>query len=52
MDFLLSLSARAKEKLAKTLPENQNKSVIYTDLLLSEEDVSIFQLSTLCVIVQ
>lgn len=42
MDFLLSLSAKSKEKLAKaTLPDNPNKSVIYADQTFSEEDVSI-----------
>ena len=41
MDFLLSLSAKAKEKLSKAkLPENINKSVIYADQALSEDDVS------------
>lgn len=42
LDFLLSLSAKAKEKLAKTpLPPNPNKSVMYADHVVSEEDVSI-----------
>lgn len=41
MDFLLSLSTKAKEKLAKALPENLNKSVMYADQALSEDDVSI-----------
>jgi THO complex subunit 1 len=36
MDFLLSLSAKAKEKLSTT--KTQNKSVMYSDQLLSEED--------------
>ncbi len=41
MDFLLSLSIKAKEKLAKaSLPQNANKSVMYADQMLSEEDVS------------
>jgi THO complex subunit 1 len=41
MDFLLSLSTQAKEKLAKaSLPPNANKSVIYADQKLKEEDVS------------
>jgi THO complex subunit 1 len=40
MDFLLSLSSKAKEKLAKALPDNPNKSVMYADQTLSEEDVS------------
>lgn len=40
MDFLLSLSAKAREKLAQSLPENTNKSVMYAELVLSEEDVS------------
>lgn len=45
MDFLLSLSAKAKEKLTKsTLPENLNRSVMYADNL-NEEDVS-FALSS------
>ncbi|KAG4438123.1 hypothetical protein IFR05_006403 [Cadophora sp. M221] len=39
MDFLLSLSAKAKERLSKsTLPENPNRSVMYADQLLNEED--------------
>lgn len=38
MDFLLSLSAKAKEKLAKSMPENTNKSVMYADQSLSDED--------------
>ncbi|KAL2068288.1 hypothetical protein VTL71DRAFT_16386 [Oculimacula yallundae] len=39
MDFLLSLSAKAKEKLAKSsLPENLNRSVMYAEQLLNEED--------------
>lgn len=42
LDFLLSLSAKAKEKLAKTpLPANPNKSVMYADQVVSEEDVSV-----------
>jgi THO complex subunit 1 len=41
MDFLLSLSAKAKEKLAKALPESLNRSVMYADQTLSEDDVSI-----------
>lgn len=41
MDFLLSLSAKAKEKLSKAkLPDNINKSVLYADQALSEDDVS------------
>ncbi len=41
LDFLLSLSTKAKEKLAKaTLPDNANKSVMYADQTMSEEDVS------------
>jgi hypothetical protein len=40
MDFLLSLSAKAKDKLAKALPESLNKSVMYADQTLSEDDVS------------
>ncbi|ESZ93055.1 hypothetical protein SBOR_6576 [Sclerotinia borealis F-4128] len=38
MDFLLSLSIKAKEKLSKALPENLNRSVTYADQTLSEED--------------
>lgn len=37
MDFLLSLSAKAKEKLSTTKPP-QIKAVMYSDQLLSEED--------------
>lgn len=48
MEFLLSLSARAKAKLAKAkLPENPNKSVMYPDWTLSEEDVSSLKLTLL-----
>ena len=48
MDFLLSLSARAKEKLAKaSLPDSLNKSVMYADQGLSEEDVSHLRNSSL-----
>lgn len=39
IEYLLSLSSKAKEKLAKALPENPNKSVIYADLCLNDEDV-------------
>jgi THO complex subunit 1 len=38
MDFLLSLSPKAKEKLANI--KAQNKSVMYQEQVLSEEDVS------------
>ncbi|KUJ19932.1 uncharacterized protein LY89DRAFT_611898 [Mollisia scopiformis] len=39
MEFLLSLSARAKAKLARaSLPDNANKSVMYADWTLSEDD--------------
>ncbi|XMA12352.1 hypothetical protein WAI453_005143 [Rhynchosporium graminicola] len=39
MDFLLSLSAKAKERLTKSkLPENANKSVMYLDQVLTDED--------------
>ncbi len=38
MDFLLSLSAKAKEKLATV--KAQNKSVMYQEQVLNEEDVS------------
>jgi THO complex subunit 1 len=42
LDFLLSLSAKAKEKLTKAhLPPNPNKSVMYADQVLNEEDVSV-----------
>jgi hypothetical protein len=41
MDFLLSLSAKAKEKLSRSSLENLNKSVLYADQLLSEADVSV-----------
>jgi THO complex subunit 1 len=41
MDFLLSLSSKAKEKLSQaTLPDNPNKSVMYADQTLNEDDVS------------
>ncbi|CAD6502198.1 BgTH12-02437 [Blumeria graminis f. sp. triticale] len=40
LDFLLSLSAKSKEKLSKAAIENYNKSVMYTDQLLSEEDTN------------
>lgn len=50
MDFLLSLSIKAKEKLAKaSLPQNANKSVMYADQILSEEDVSVSFLTILSV---
>jgi hypothetical protein len=50
MDFLLSLSLKAKEKLAKaSLPQNANKSVMYADQILSEEDVSVSFLTILSV---
>lgn len=42
LEFLLSLSAKAKEKLATI--KTQNKSVMYMDQTLSEEDVSIQRL--------
>ncbi|KAG0648438.1 THO complex subunit 1 [Hyphodiscus hymeniophilus] len=40
MDFLLSLSTKAKEKLAKAMPEgvNSNKSVVYADQTLSDDE--------------
>lgn len=38
MDFLVSLSPKAKEKL--TSLKAQNKSVMYQEQVLSEEDVS------------
>ena len=51
MDFLLSLSAKAKEKLSKAkLPENTNKSVIYADQALSEDEVSNISLITMTMI--
>lgn len=37
MDFLLSLTPKAKEKLADI--KAVNKSVIYQDLILNEDDV-------------
>lgn len=41
LDFLLSLSIKAKEKLAKSnLPDNLNKSVLYADQRLADDDVS------------
>ncbi|TAQ86778.1 hypothetical protein B7494_g4892 [Chlorociboria aeruginascens] len=41
MDFLLSLSVKAKDKLSKAdLPDNLNKSVMYADQILSEEDTN------------
>lgn len=41
LDFLLSLSIQAKERLAKApLPTNPNKSVMYADQVLGEDDVS------------
>lgn len=40
LELLLSLSTKAKEKLAKSMPENFNKSVVYAEQVLSEEDVS------------
>lgn len=39
MEFLLSLSAKAKEKLFKALPDGTNKSVTYVDQVLDDEDV-------------
>ncbi|KAF8865868.1 hypothetical protein BDZ45DRAFT_611620 [Acephala macrosclerotiorum] len=39
LEFLLHLSAKAKEKLSKaSLPDNANKSVMYAEWTLSEED--------------
>jgi THO complex subunit 1 len=40
LDFLLSLSSKAKEKLSKASLDNPNKSVMYADQVLSETDVS------------
>jgi THO complex subunit 1 len=40
MDFLISLSAKAKEKLANI--KVPNKSVMYQEQILSEEDVSTY----------
>ncbi|POS87369.1 hypothetical protein EPUL_000447 [Erysiphe pulchra] len=40
LDFLLSLSAKSKEKLSKAVIDNPNKSVIYTDQILSWEDTN------------
>lgn len=39
-DFLLSLSSKSKEKLAKSISGNPNKSVMYAEQTLSEENVS------------
>ncbi|RBR09626.1 uncharacterized protein FIESC28_09774 [Fusarium coffeatum] len=40
MDFLISLSAQARDKLTETLPATAsvNKAVMYSDQILSEED--------------
>jgi len=47
LDFLLSLSPKSKEKLAKSsLPDNLNKSVLYADHLLAEDDVSTLQVTS------
>jgi THO complex subunit 1 len=45
MDFLISLSAQARERLIEALPAtaNINKSVMYSDQVLSEDDVSILR---------
>ncbi|RKF57072.1 THO complex subunit 1 [Golovinomyces cichoracearum] len=40
LDFLLSLSAKSKEKLAKATIENPNKSVMYSDQLFNSEDTN------------
>jgi len=40
MDFLLSMSDKAREKLNDADLKVQNKSVMYMDQHLSEEDVS------------
>lgn len=48
VDFLLSLSAGAKEKLAKAEPANPNKSVMYEKQILSEDDVSQLDLIARC----
>ena len=40
MDFLLSLSKKAKEKLASATLASANKSVIYADIAISDEDAS------------
>ncbi len=40
MDFLVSLSPKAKEKLTNI--KAQNKSVMYQEQVLSEEDVSVY----------
>lgn len=40
LDFLLSLSAKSKEKLSKAIIDNPNKSVIYTDQILNWEDTN------------
>lgn len=43
MDFLISLSIQARERLTEALPVNAsvNKAVMYSDQVLSDEDVSI-----------
>lgn len=43
MDFLISLSIQARERLTEALPANAsvNKAVMYSDQVLSDEDVSI-----------
>jgi hypothetical protein len=40
MDFLLSLSDKAREKLTATELKGKNKSVMYLDQYLNDEDVS------------
>jgi len=42
MDFLISLSVQARDKLTETLPATAsiNKAVMYSDQILSEDDVS------------
>jgi THO complex subunit 1 len=41
MDFLISLSSQARERLTEALPANAsvNKAVMYSDQVLSDEDV-------------
>ena len=44
MEFLMSLSKKAKEKLSTAIDrepnlKNPNKSVMYTEYVLSDEDV-------------
>lgn len=40
LDFMLSLSVKSKDKLARATIEKGNLSVMYADQILSEEEVS------------